>query len=143
MNKKLFLKQECIPVGGVKSAAVAVSPTGRGGVYLSACWDTTPPEADPPDQAPPRTRQTIPPQAEPPDQAPPRTRHPPGSRHPPPPGAGNHPRGQTYACENITFATSLRTVMTNSCHTILYERAVGLKILYLPLKMICLQMFSS
>ena len=46
------LRQECIPVGCVPSAAVAVSP---GGVCLSVCWDTNIPlGADPPpDQASP------------------------------------------------------------------------------------------
>ena len=53
----------------------------RGGVCLSACWDTTPPE-----QAHPL-----------------RTRHP-------------SPRGQTHACKNITFATSLRMVKRNHTH---------------------------
>ena len=54
-----------------------------GGVCLSACWDTTPP-----DQA-----------------QPPKTRHPPGTRHHPPPGAetataadGTHPTGMHSCC---------------------------------------------
>ena len=37
-SAKLFLKQECIPVGYVPPAAVAIG----GGVCLSACWDTPP-----------------------------------------------------------------------------------------------------
>ena len=64
-----------------------------GGVFLSACWDTTTPPGRHP---PPSWRQP------PPDQAPP------GSRHP--------PCGQTHACKNITFATSLRTVIKRSSH---------------------------
>ena len=39
----------------------------QGGVYLSACWDTTPP-----------------PEKEPPESRPPWSRHPPGRRHPRP-----------------------------------------------------------
>ena len=48
-------KQECIRVGCVPSAAVAVSPRG---FCLSACWDTSPspPGADPPGSRPPQTR---------------------------------------------------------------------------------------
>ena len=46
-------KQECIPVGSVPPAAVAVC---LGGVCLSACWDTHPPPGcrpgEPPDQTP-------------------------------------------------------------------------------------------
>ena len=75
-------QQECIPVGCVPSAAVAVSPGG--GVCLSECWEKHHPQ----DHAPPFPR----------DQAPPRDQaHPPSC-------------GQIYACENITFTTSLRTV---------------------------------
>ena len=36
-KKNIYLKQECIPVGCIPPAAVAIS---RGGVCLSACWDT-------------------------------------------------------------------------------------------------------
>ena len=61
--------------------------------------DQAPPRADPPDQAPP-----SPPGADPPVQV-----HPPGSRQPPP--TRHPPCGQTDACKNITFATSLRTVI--------------------------------
>ena len=87
-------EQECIPVGCVPSAAVAISP---GGVCLSACWDTTttPPGADPPGPGTPGSR-------------PPQEQTAPGTRHLP--GPGTPPGGQTHACENITFATSLRTV---------------------------------
>ena len=60
------------------------SRLSRGGVCLSACWDSNPP---------PGTRH-------PRDQAPPQDR-----AHPP------LPRGQTGTCKNITFATSLRTVI--------------------------------
>ena len=44
---------------------------------------------------------------------------PPGTRPPPPPGSrhhfprADHPCGQTDRCKNITFATSLRTVITH------------------------------
>ena len=37
---RLFLKQECVPVGCVPPPAVAV----LGGVCLSACWNTPPPQ---------------------------------------------------------------------------------------------------
>ena len=56
-------------------------------------------------------------------QPPPGTRRPPGTRHPHgtwhPPGSGTPrdqapPCGQTDTCKNITFATSLRTVINNS-----------------------------
>ena len=73
-------------------------------------WDQAPPQDQTPwDQAPPRSRppwDQAPPGSRPPqDQAPaPQTRHPPGSRP---------PCGQTRACENITFATSLRTVINS------------------------------
>ena len=66
-NYKHVCKQECIPVGCVAPAAVAVL---GGGLHQAPPWEQTPtpgpgpPEADPPDQAPPR--------ADPPrDQAPP------------------------------------------------------------------------
>ena len=42
----IFLKQECIPVGCVPTATVAVC---WGGVCLSACWDTPPPGCGPGD----------------------------------------------------------------------------------------------
>ena len=61
----------------------------QGGVCLSACWDTTPPNQipTPPDQTPPPRADT------PPDQTPtPGSRHPPGSRHTPP-KEQTHPRG--------------------------------------------------
>ena len=56
-------KQECIPVGCVLPAAVAVT-------------------GDPPEQAPP-PEQTPPPEQAPPEQALPRSRHPPWNIHPP------------------------------------------------------------
>ena len=94
----------------------------QGGVCLSACWDTTPPEHTPPgvdtaqsrhppeqtypwEQTPPRA--DTPWSRHPPEQTPPQSRHPleqtppgadnpPGSRHPPgqtPPGADT-PQGE-------------------------------------------------
>ena len=72
----------------------------RGGVCLSACWDTPPWTRHPPDQAPPQTRHPTPPdQAPPRDQArpSPRTRHPPDQADPP--GVAAPPLGkQTAAC---------------------------------------------
>ena len=82
----------------------------RGGVCLSACWDTTPPrEQTPPwSRHPPRadtpSRSRHAPEQTPPEQTPPRSRHPrsrhpleqtppradtlpPRSRHTPPPGS--------------------------------------------------------
>ena len=41
--RELFDKQECIPVGCVPPAVVAVCWGGVGGVCLSACWDIPPP----------------------------------------------------------------------------------------------------
>ena len=110
-------KKECIPVGCVPSATVAVC----WGVCLSAFWD-------PQTRHPLRTRQPPLGPDTPQDQAPPRpgtpsgTRLPlgpgppqdqvsPGTRHPP--GPGTPPRGQTDKYKNITFATSLQTVTKN------------------------------
>ena len=86
---QLTREQESIPVGYVPSAAVAVSLWGD----LPQCMLGHHP---PPEQTP-------------------QTRHPHGIR---PPGPGppyqapreQTPCGQTDTCENITFATSLRTV---------------------------------
>ena len=50
------------------------------GVCLSACWDTTPPGADPPPEQTSSWEQTPPLDQTPP---PPRTRHPPGPGPPP------------------------------------------------------------
>ena len=70
--------------------ASVILSTG-GDVYLSACWDASPPGTrDPPDQAdpqPPGTRdppgpETPPDQADPPDQRPPRTRQTPRDETP-------------------------------------------------------------
>ena len=72
------------------------------GVCLSACWDTTP--QDPWDQAP-HQDQGVPRPSPPPDQAPPL-----GSR-PPPDSLPGPSCGQTDRYKNITFATSLRTVI--------------------------------
>ena len=80
-------KQECIPVGCIPSAAVAVSPGGQ---------SRPPPRADTPKADTPQ------------EQTPPWSRHPHGSR--PPWEQTPPPRGQTYDCKSITFATSLRTV---------------------------------
>ena len=98
------MKQECIPVGCVPSAAVAVCFQER---------VSTPPGAGtPPEQAPPRSRHppwSRPPGADPPWR--PVARHagiPParhaGIPHPPPSHMDRH------TCKNITFATSLRMV---------------------------------
>ena len=121
-------EQECIPVGCVPSAGVAVSPAG--GRSLPQCMLGYPQEQTPRTRHPPsslhgtrhppgadplpRTRHP-PPRADPPwDQA----LSPPGSRHPPGPGTpprSRHPScGQTHTCKNITFATSLRTVRTRN-----------------------------
>ena len=84
---KYQTKQECIPVGCVPSAPVAISPGGR---------------HPPPEQTPPRSRHTHT-----------QSRHP-GCRHPlgaDTPQEQTPPCGQTHACKNIIFATSLRTVM--------------------------------
>ena len=109
-------QQERIPVGWVPSAAVAVSP---GWVCLSACTDTNPPwdQALPRSRSPHGTRHTPRPDTHPrdrhpPDQATPLGQAPPGPVKTPP----RPPRGQTHACENITFASSLRTVK-NKCET--------------------------
>ena len=67
-KKKQPENQECIPVGCVPSAAVAVSPRGGG---LPQCMLGY--------QPPPRTRH------------PPRNRPPPGTRHTPPPEPGTPP----------------------------------------------------
>ena len=94
VKKKQNFKQECNPVGCVPSAAVAISPRGE---CLPQCMlgyqppGTRPP---PPDQAPPTPQDQAPPMSGPPR---------PGTPFPPPPP----PRGQTHACEKITFATSL------------------------------------
>ena len=106
-----------------------VRSSSRGGVCLSACWDTNPPSRQPPDQAPPGSRPLC-------------SRHPRLTRHPweqtpsptrhslvadlsaadTPTGPGTPweqtpprpdtplPCGPTHTCKNITFATSLRTV---------------------------------
>ena len=67
--------------GKVIFSVACVKNSVRGGVCLSACWNTTPPGADTPlDQTPP---EKTPPRADTPrEQTPPRSR-PPGSRRPP------------------------------------------------------------
>ena len=79
-----FFKQECIPVGCVPPAAVAVGCLHQ---------DQTPP---PQDHAPPRDQALPPPGpgTPPPDQAPPGTRHPPDQAP---------PCGQTDTCKHITL----------------------------------------
>ena len=72
--------------------AVAVSV---GGLPQCMLGYHPPDQAHPPEQTPPPGAYT------------PQSRHPPGSRHP---QEQTHACGQTHACENITFATSLRTV---------------------------------
>ena len=78
----------------------------RGGVCLSACWDTTPPGSRHPPRADTPPEQTPPPQEQtphPPEQISLRSRQPPWSRHPPgadvstppkqtPPRSRYHPR---------------------------------------------------
>ena len=71
-----------------------------GGVCLSACWEKHP---LPGTMHSPGPCTPLGPGTHPPGQAPPQTIHPPGPCTP-------FPCGQTHACENITFATSLRTV---------------------------------
>ena len=85
----LFLQQECIPVGCVPPAAVAI---------LGGLHQAPPPRSrHPPDQAPHQSRH-------PPDQAPPWSRHPPDQA--PPPCGQNHRRLWKY---NLA-PTSLRAV---------------------------------
>ena len=103
-----LLLQECITVGCVPSAAVAIFAGG----CLPQCMlgyhpsgAVTPRDQAPPQSRPPRPGTPLPPRSRPPVQV-----HPPGSRQPPP--RTRHPScGQTDACKNITFATSLRTVI--------------------------------
>ena len=140
-------QQECIPVGCIPSAAVAISP---GGVCLSACWDTnpskqTPQEQTPPPEQTPQSRhppgadpseqtpsipQSRPPRADtlrgadtPPEQMPPKSRHSP--REQTPPQSRHSPVDKmTDTCKNITFATSLQTVINRFCHTYLLHNVV-------------------
>ena len=56
----------------------------------------------------PRSRHPPGPGTLPPEQAPP-----PRDQAPLPPGLGTLPRGQTHTSKNITFATSLRTVISH------------------------------
>ena len=65
----------------------------RGGVCLSACWDTTSPRPGsrhPPEQTPP-PRSRPPPEQTPREQTPP-----PKSRHPPPGADTHHPSGSRH-----------------------------------------------
>ena len=115
-------EQECIPVGCVPSAAVAVSPVGGG--ESASGHAGIPPGADPQNQASPWAAPLGP--GTPPEQTPHGTRHcppwdqaPPRDQAPRPEGGtplrSRHPScGQTHTCKNITFATSLRTVRTRN-----------------------------
>ena len=121
LHDAVQLKQECIPVGCVPSAAVAVSPGGGG-----ACPDQARPGPGTlPGPGTPWTRHPLPgttsPGADPPAAGIPPTRHPLWEQTPPvarhagiPPamhaGIARPPRGQTHTCKNITFATWLWTV---------------------------------
>ena len=91
-----------------------------GGVYLSVCWDTTPPQSRPPGSRPPGAapagsrqppwKQTPPGSRHPPGaDTPPGSRHPLGSRHPweqtvpreqtpPPPDQAHPPQADGYCC---------------------------------------------
>ena len=123
--KTTFLQQECIPLGCVPSATVAVCFWGE--VSTPTPWQQTPLGADPPqeqtpwEQTPPeQTPRQDPPRADPREQTTLQIRPPPGDLlqgmlgyhlqgmlgYCPP------PRGQTDTCKNITFTTSLRTVIT-------------------------------
>ena len=79
MQSETFYRQECIPVGCVLPAAVAI----WGALHQAPPGPGTPQDQTPQDQASPLW-----------DQAPPRTRHPPGTR---PPGTRDpgtrHPLG--------------------------------------------------
>ena len=90
---------------------VCQSFCSRGGVCLSACWDTTPPRTrhprcrHPPEQTPPRTRH------------PPRSRHPPGTRHHHP-GAGTPqrtPLGPGTPQQMATVADGTHPTGMHSC----------------------------
>ena len=85
----------------------------RGGVCLSACWDTTPLGADPPHRHPPGANTPLgadtPWEQTPPEQTPPgadtlpRSRNPPRSRHPPEMATvadGTHPTGM-LSCNGL------------------------------------------
>ena len=85
---KYQTKQECIPVGCVPSAPVAISPGGR----------HPPPRSRHPPGADTHTPRADTPGADTPwEQTPPQEQTP--------------SCGQTHACKNITFATLLRTVI--------------------------------
>ena len=78
---------------------------------------TRPPweQAPPPEQTHPHSLEQGPPDPTPQDQASPQSRYPPDQAPPP------SPRGQTHACENITFAASLRTVIIAKEYSINHE----------------------
>ena len=97
-----MMQQECIPVGCVPSAAVASLQGGSASVHAGI----------PMPPGPGTSREQTPPGLG----TPPQSRHPlPRDQTPPEPGTPWEQApplcGQTDACENITFATSLRTVI--------------------------------
>ena len=124
-------KQECIPVGYVMSATVAV------------CWgvSTNPPTRHPLDQEPPRAAPRHPWEQAAPCKACWDTTYTPWNLlqgilgyHPQKPATRHariparhagiptpSPREQTHTCKNITFATSLRTVKTHHCRQVLTD----------------------
>ena len=81
VTDETFDKQECIPVGCVPSAAVAVSAQSR---QPPPGADTHPEQTPPPKQTHPRSRHCRR-SRHPREQTPPGADSPPGSRHPPPP----------------------------------------------------------
>ena len=95
-NRNISKEQECVPVGCVPPAAVAV-PGGRG----------VPPGIPPPETRPPspETRHPSPPQDQtrlPRDQTPPETR-PPRDQAPLPPGPGTPPPGGQKPAPNFVY----------------------------------------
>ena len=127
---KAWWKQECIPVGCVPPAAVAV----RGGLHQA------PSRADP--QSRPPTGPGNTPDEAPPDQAPPTSRPPaPGNRHrlpgsrPPPPV-----NRITDTCKNITFPQlRLRAVIRHKRTSLVFHVFFSHKIITHKWKMKCLE----
>ena len=94
-----------------------------GGVCLSACWYTTPPQEQthpprsrhPPPQSRPSLGADTPQSRDPPGADTPPSRHPPGSRHPPrsrPPGS-RHPPGETTTAADGTHPTGMHFCLSN------------------------------
>ena len=83
-------------VAKVMFLQASVCPQGGGGVCLSACWDTTPPEQTPPKQTP-RSRHSPSPQS----------RHPPGADTPP--GADNPPPRDTATAADGTHPAEMHS----------------------------------